>query len=127
MTKVVLVGVDGSESSLRAARRAAELAYAMGAALHVMMAADRSAVSKDAAEQTAQRAANALTSIVANVTSSPIEGKPALALVEEADRLGADLIVVGNRGAQGIGRVLGSVASAVVAHAPCDVLVVKTT
>lgn len=130
MAKIVLVGVDGSDSSRRAARRAAELAADMGAVLHVMMASERSplhrAGASDVAEATARQVAAELTGLVAHVTSSPLEGKPALALVEEADRLGADVIVVGNRGAQGVGRVLGSVASAVVAHAPCDVFVVKT-
>ena len=38
----------------------------------------------------------------------------------------AELIVVGNRRTQGIGRVLGSVAVSVAAHAPCDVYIVKT-
>jgi len=130
MTKIVLVGVDGSESSRRAARRAAQLATEMGATLHVMMAAERSGITRhaagEAAEATAREVAAELTGLVAQVASSPLAGKPALALVEEAERLGASVIVVGNRGAQGVGRVLGNVASAVVAHAPCDVLVVKT-
>ena len=130
MTRIVLVGVDGSDSSRRAARRAAELAADMGAVLHVMMASERSTLHRtaasEAAEATARAVAAELTGLVAQVTSSPLQGKPALALVEEADRLHADVIVVGNRGTQGVGRVLGSVASAVVAHAPCDVFVVKT-
>jgi nucleotide-binding universal stress UspA family protein len=47
-------------------------------------------------------------------------------LVDEAARLNADLIVVGNVRMQGPSRVLGSVGSHVLRHAPCDVLVVKT-
>ena len=43
-----------------------------------------------------------------------------------AKEIGADLIVVGNRRVQGIGRVLGSVATDVAHHAPCDVYIVKT-
>ena len=53
-------------------------------------------------------------------------GKPAEALVEEAKRRNAELIVVGNRRVQGIGRILGSVARSVAQHAPCDVYIVKT-
>jgi nucleotide-binding universal stress UspA family protein len=60
------------------------------------------------------------------VTSSSVLGKPATVIVEEAERRGATLIVVGNRGMQGLGRVPGSVASWVAHHAPCDVYVVKT-
>jgi nucleotide-binding universal stress UspA family protein len=60
------------------------------------------------------------------VTSAAIADKPADALIAEAERLEAELIVVGNRRVQGLGRLLGSVAADVVHHAPCDVLVVKT-
>lgn len=51
---------------------------------------------------------------------------PARSLCDEAERIGASMIVVGNRRAQGAGRVLGSVASDVTKLAPCDVLVVHT-
>ncbi len=53
-------------------------------------------------------------------------GKPADALVHVAKEIGADLIVVGNRRVQGISRLLGSVATDVAHHAPCDVYIVKT-
>ena len=43
--------------------------------------------------------------------------------MEEAERSGAQLLVVGNVGINGLGRVLGSVAWSVVHNAPCDVLV----
>ena len=36
------------------------------------------------------------------------------------------MIVVGNKRVQGLARVLGSVASAVAQHAPCDVYIAKT-
>ena len=45
-----------------------------------------------------------------------------------AENLDAELIVVGNKGMTGITRFpLGSVASKVVHHAPCNVLIVRTT
>ena len=44
----------------------------------------------------------------------------------EAERLEADVIVVGNRRMQGVSRLLGSVANEVAHNAPCDVLIVKT-
>lgn len=53
------------------------------------------------------------------------DGHPQLTIVEEAERWGADLIVVGSHGYRGIKRlVLGSVAHDVVSHAPCSVEVV---
>ena len=54
------------------------------------------------------------------------EGPPAPAIVELAERLPAETIVVGTAGRTGIKRMLlGSVAEAVVRSAPCSVLVVR--
>jgi nucleotide-binding universal stress UspA family protein len=50
---------------------------------------------------------------------------PVLGIVQLASDLGADLIVVGTHGRQGIARVLmGSVAESTVRHAQCPVLVI---
>ncbi len=55
-----------------------------------------------------------------------VEGDPRTALVDAARDARADLVVVGSHGRTGLDRlVMGSVASYVVAHAPCSVLVVK--
>lgn len=143
MPSIILVGVDGSDSSRKAATVAAELAASTGAALHVLTAVDprahdsqaeagrpsgglRALSPGEAAEAIAAEVAGSLGAVVPHVESSPIQGKPAEALVAEAKRLGADLIVVGNRRVQGIGRILGSVATDVAQHAPCDVYIVKT-
>ena len=54
------------------------------------------------------------------------EGDPRSAIVDEAADWGADLIVVGSHGRTGVTRwLLGSVASAIVSHAPCSVEVVR--
>ena len=53
--------------------------------------------------------------------------QPAAAIVELADHVDADLVVIDNKGARGARRVLGDVASAVINEAPCAVMVVKTT
>jgi nucleotide-binding universal stress UspA family protein len=142
MPKTILVGVDGSDSSRKAATVAAELAASTGATLHVLTAVDtsRPRTAEDPAhlgdvrrlspgeeaEAIAAEIAAKLKGVTPSVESSPIHGKPADALVEEAKRLGADLIVVGNRRVQGLGRILGSVAADVAHHAPCDVYIVKT-
>ena len=56
-----------------------------------------------------------------------LQGDPRQCLVEEAKKEHADLVVVGSHGRSGLDRILlGSVASHVVAHAPCSVLVIKS-
>jgi nucleotide-binding universal stress UspA family protein len=53
-------------------------------------------------------------------------GEPATAIVEDAEKEGADLIVMGTHGRTGLSRLLmGSVAEAVVRRAKCPVLTVK--
>jgi nucleotide-binding universal stress UspA family protein len=52
------------------------------------------------------------------------DGNPAHRLVEAAVNWDADLIVVGAHGHGGLGPIVGSVARAVLYHAPCSVLVV---
>lgn len=55
-----------------------------------------------------------------------VAGDPRTEIVDAARREHADLVVVGSHGRTGLERlVLGSVASFVVSHAPCSVLVVK--
>lgn len=54
------------------------------------------------------------------------EGDPATAILQVAQELGCDLIVMGTHGRGGLGRLLmGSVADKVVREAPCLVLTVK--
>ena len=56
-----------------------------------------------------------------------VQGDPREAIVDAARMMGADMVVVGSHGRTGLGKlVMGSVASHVVAHAPCTVMVVKT-
>ncbi len=55
------------------------------------------------------------------------EGYPATVIEEEAEHLGADLIVIGSRGRSGLKHLLlGSIAERVVQKAPCPVLTVKS-
>lgn len=139
MDKVVIVGVDGSETAQKAAERAAELAVQSDSKLVVMIAFDKANIerieigddvwvisSHDEAEATADAVAKNIASSGADIEVVAMHGKPADALVDEAKRRNASLIVVGNRRVQGIGRILGSVAASVAQHAPCDVYIVKT-
>ena len=138
MSGIIVVGVDGSDTAKRAAEAARDLAAALGASLHVVSAfdSDRTEVfgsgsdqwivsDADAAEQVSRTGADSLGSSVA-VTYSAARGRPADALIKEAVRREARIIVVGNRRMQGIGRVLGSVANSVAHNAPCDVYIANT-
>ena len=141
MAKTIVCGVDKSPTAAAAARKAAELAVALEADLHVVSAYGKieSQTIKVGAEDlflSNELEADRVSDGVADelrrefpglhVQSSSSEGKPGEALVHAAERSGADLIVVGNKRVQGISRVLGSIASHVAAHAPCDVYVAHT-
>jgi nucleotide-binding universal stress UspA family protein len=139
MTGIIVVGVDGSETALRAAQTARDLAVSLGATLHVVSAfdsdrtevfgsgSDRWIVSDaDDAEKVAKGVAASLRTDDINVTYAAARGKPAEALIQEAERSDAQMIVVGNRRMRGLGRVLGSVANSVAHNAPCDVYIAKT-
>jgi nucleotide-binding universal stress UspA family protein len=117
MPKIILVGVDGSESSRKAAKVAAELAASTGATLHVLTAVDPRSHGGQVEP------------------GRPLSDIPALTPGEAAEAIAADVAaslgavvphVESNRRVQGIGRLLGSVATDVAQHAPCDVYVVKT-
>jgi nucleotide-binding universal stress UspA family protein len=138
--KIYVIGTDGSETAARAAKRAGDLARAAGARVHVVCAYSRSgglsslSVGSDeflvgsltTAEQVAEQQAATFRAQGVEATSSAIDEKPADALINEAQRLEAELIIVGNRRMQGVSRLLGSVANEVAHNAPCDVLIVKT-
>ena len=61
-----------------------------------------------------------------NLTTCVLSGSPEQAIVAEAEKWGADLIVVGSHGYGFWERMLiGSVSNAIVRHAPCSVMVVR--
>jgi nucleotide-binding universal stress UspA family protein len=61
-----------------------------------------------------------------SISTAAIKGSPKHVILEEAEKLGADLIVVGSHGRGTIGRfLLGSVSQAVTIHAQCSVMVVR--
>jgi nucleotide-binding universal stress UspA family protein len=137
--QAIIVGVDQSDTARRAAFAAAKLAKACGKPLHVVMAVNRQQsveVSVGGSDHwhldwltTAEQYLDAL---IGELPASPISRAvilkdPATALCEEATRLEADIIVVGNRRVQGAARLLGAVATDVARSAPCDVLIANTT
>ena len=141
MTKTIVCGVDNSPTAAAAARKAAELAVALNAELHLLSAYGKveSATVQVGSESIllsndmeAERIAGAVAVDLRKefpdlqVVPSASEGRAGEALVAAAKRLDADLIVVGNKRVQGIARVLGSIARDVAAQAPCDVYVAHT-
>ncbi len=64
----------------------------------------------------------------AHVDPILLDGRPARAIVEEARAFDADLIVVGHRGRGAVAsRLLGSTSAEVIEHAPCAVLVARSS
>ena len=143
--KTVLVGTDGSDSSLLAVERAGALASGEGSKVVIATAYfpthdDSRAVDilKDegykmtgnapiyAILQEATERAKAAGAFA--VEERAIVGAPVDALVELSGDIDADLLVVGNVGLSTIaGRLLGSVPANVARKAKCDVLIVHTS
>jgi nucleotide-binding universal stress UspA family protein len=143
--RTVVVGTDGSDSSLRAVDRAGEIAKQNGAKLIVATAyfpADDDARAQDVLKQEGYKMAGnapiyailreardrAKSAGAEDIEERPIVGAPVDALVDLAEEIGADLLVVGNVGLSTItGRLLGSVPANVSRRAKTDVLIVHTT
>jgi nucleotide-binding universal stress UspA family protein len=129
----VVVGYDGSEASRRAVARATAVAEPGGRVVLVTA----SPPSRDLEERIGARRARAADDLLdeavelcrgrsVHVATRVAYAEPAEALVEAARDSEAGLIVIGARGQSFIARALrGPVREAVVAHAPCDVLVVR--
>lgn len=126
MFERIVVGVAKTDTAQRAAEVAVDLAQRYHAELHLVTAVDRAA----SADGPDRRAAEAfLAAFAAKVPVARIHvlpNAPADAVLMVAGEVGADLIVVGNRGMKGAGRVLGSVPNSIAHGAPCSVLVVDT-
>jgi nucleotide-binding universal stress UspA family protein len=115
----IVVGYDGSEASRRALDAAADL-VGYGSTLSVVTVhngeVDRG-VAREAREHLQQRHVAA--------AYHEASGEPAEQIVEAAEGIGADLVVVGRRNRSPLRSLLGSVSARVVRRAPCDVLVVR--
>src|SRR5947209_7840662 len=132
--RTVVVGTDGSETSLRAVDRAAALAADAGATLVIACAyipaapdpAAQDVLGDDAyqivgsapADDTVRRAhARAVAAGVTQIETVAEQGKPAETLNRIVKERAADLLVVGNRGLNTLaGRIIGSVPLDVVRH-----------
>ena len=141
----VLIGVDDSEHSRAALEFVKSLKWESGTRFVVLAAANMQVVTHSlvdaggftwikAEEEALNRHAEELTSSAEreleraglDAETQVVHGDARQALVDAARALSADMIVVGSHGRTGLDKLMmGSVASHVVTHAPCTVLVVK--
>jgi len=147
MFSTIVVGTDGSDTAAKAVGEATELARALGAAIELVCAYEpvpsqrlRSearevphdvewmVTPREDADATLAEAVEAIEAAGVSVTAYAREGDPADAILDVAEERGADLIVVGNKGMTGAKRfLLGSVPNKVSHHAPCSVLIIRTS
>jgi nucleotide-binding universal stress UspA family protein len=154
MARSIVVGTDGSQPADEAVRQAIDLASRDGARLHLVTAyhdpqivqettvwtnepkgmldtgrTEAAAPTVDlgeVAESVLKRAAGDALSKGVEVETHARKGHPAEVIIDIANQVQADLIVVGSRGLTGIQRyLLGSVSSKVSEHAPCNVMIVR--
>jgi nucleotide-binding universal stress UspA family protein len=147
LIKTIIVGTDGSDTAAQAVVQAGELAEKLEGTLVIVSAFDpvpetrlqdeRTQVPEDVEWAINQREdVDAMLSQVSaplkergiSVRTTARQGNPADAILDVAEEEGADLIVVGNKGMAGARRfLLGSVPNKISHHAPCSVLIVRTT
>ena len=144
----ILVGTDGSDSASIAVAQSIELARAVGARLQIVTAYEPVTTGpvgagtmppagdirwpvpprKDALAVLDSARRDAEAAGVADVETFPRVGDAANAILDVAEEQGTDLIVVGHKGLTGATRfLLGSVSNKVSHHAPCSVLIVRTS
>jgi nucleotide-binding universal stress UspA family protein len=143
----IVVGTDGSDTATEAVRQAVDLAKLSGAQLSIVSAyepvpnrqveKEQQEVPADVRHEFGPRedvnfvldaAAATARKEGVEVQTHPAEADPADAILDVAEETKADLIVVGNKGMTGARRfLLGSVPNKVSHHAPCSVIIVRTT
>ena len=140
MFKSIVVGTDGSETATSAVKQAVELASSIKAKIELVSAyepvgdqrlrEERTEVPDDVSWMVNPRedVDATLREAGLDVETFAREGDPADAILDVAEELGADLIIVGNKGMTGAKRfLLGSVPNKISHHAPCSVLIIRTT
>jgi nucleotide-binding universal stress UspA family protein len=143
----IVVGTDGSETAGEAVRQATELAKAVGASIYLVSAfepvgnqrlrEERQQVPEDMSwmvneredvNATLKEAQEQIKEQGIPVETFARQGDPADAILDVAEEQNADLIIVGNKGMSGAKRfLLGSVPNKVSHHAPCSVMIIRTT
>ena len=147
MFRLIVAGTDGSETATQAMRQAVDLARAVGAEMELVSAYEpvpaqrlrderREAPEdlqwtispREDVDTTLEAAASLARDAGVSARTYARQGDPADAILDVAEEREADLIVVGNKGMSGAKRfLLGSVPNKVSHHAPCSVLIIRTT
>ena len=147
MFRSIVVGTDGSETAGQAVRQAVDLAKSTGARVELVSAYEPVSGQRlrqetqqvpddlqwmvnprEDVDATLKNAAEDIKEQGVEVDVFAREGDPADAILDVAEETKADLIVVGNKGMTGARRfLLGSVPNKVSHHAPCSVLIIRTT
>jgi nucleotide-binding universal stress UspA family protein len=143
----IVVGTDGSGTATQAVREAVDMAKATGATLELVSAyapvsesrlrAERRDAPEDVqwainpkqeVELSLSDAAEIARAAGVEVNTHARAGDPADAILDVAEEMKAGLVIVGNKGMTGAKRfLLGSVPDKISHHAPCSVLIVRTT
>jgi nucleotide-binding universal stress UspA family protein len=141
----VVLAIDGSASSDAARKLVGSLEWPEGTCIRVVGVVEpitlaaaglspypvRDIDESEISTALATTLAAAVTSLEADgrgVEARLLRGRPASLIVEQAAEFRAELIVVGNRGLGRLGSMLlGSVSAEVVDHAPCPVLVARSS
>jgi nucleotide-binding universal stress UspA family protein len=144
--ETIVLGTDGSETAAKALETAITIAKQNRSVLHIVNAYRSSsgsgpvvlvgaavplddalehAVGAEASERLLADVATTASAAGLDVRTHSVNAAPDDAVIQLASDLGADLIVVGNKGMEK--RVFGSVPNSIAHKAPCDLLVVKTT
>ena len=146
MFRSIVVGTDGSDTATQAVREAIELARSVGARIELVSAyepvSDARLREEIVVPEDLHWIINPREDVVATLEAAAAEvraagvevevfarqGDPADAILDVAEERGSDLIVVGNKGMTGAKRfLLGSVPNKVSHHAPCSVLIIRTS
>lgn len=139
--KRILVAIDGSDPSLKAARMAADIAVRFGAQLTLVHVVPKLLLPPDVygltlaevekehrayAEKLLQKAVSFIAEPGVDTSSTILYGSPAESIAEEAAANDVGMVVVGSRGHGAVARVfLGSVSDRIVHISPKPVLVVR--
>jgi nucleotide-binding universal stress UspA family protein len=140
MFETVVVGADSSPTAAEAVKKAVELTKLHEGTLHIVSAYKPQQYNSDAAHEFSKslESGDLAESLLADLASKARlagvtaevhaeSGDPAHAICGVAERVNADVVVVGNKGMLGMRRVLGSVPNTVAHESPCSVLIVSTT
>ena len=137
MPEKVLLATDGSKDAALAARAAVDVCEGTGAELHVVhvwfpvptarlrafMRAELKRLGKELLEEGVKRVEGSGGLVT---DAHLLEGRAADEILNLAERIGADLVVIGSRGLGPVVRIaLGSVSEAVIHHSRCPVLLLR--